>query len=341
MTADYTTAGVTSAAYKVIGAEESPYSVKVRAYLRYKQLPHQWLSRADVPELYQRHARLPLIPLVVTPDDQALQDSSPIIKTIEARHPEPSIYPSDRVCRFISSLLEEFADEWGNKWMFHYRWAREADQLACSRRLAELMAPGQDEQTLAAAARTIRERMVDRVWFVGSSAAIAQQIEDSFKDTLALLEPHFAKREYLFGRQPAFADFALWGQLYNTHRDPTPRNIIEHQAPNTLAWIKRMASPESYGDFESWSTLSATLKPLLIDQVAGLFLPWSVANERAIKQQTESFTVTLRSGDWTQKPQKYHARSLQALQIQYQKLSADKLLNEALDECRCLKFLIG
>ena len=40
------------------------------------------------------------------------------------------------------ALLEEFGDEWGNKWMFHYRWAREADQTACSRRLAELMAPG-------------------------------------------------------------------------------------------------------------------------------------------------------------------------------------------------------
>ena len=32
--------------YQLIGSEESPYSVKVRAYLRYKSLPHQWLSRA-------------------------------------------------------------------------------------------------------------------------------------------------------------------------------------------------------------------------------------------------------------------------------------------------------
>ena len=47
--------------YRVVGAEESPYSVKVRAYLIYKTLPHQWLSRAEAPELYQQHARLPLV----------------------------------------------------------------------------------------------------------------------------------------------------------------------------------------------------------------------------------------------------------------------------------------
>ena len=29
-------------------------------------------------------------------------------------------------------MLEEFGDEWGNKWMFHYRWAREIDQEVVS-----------------------------------------------------------------------------------------------------------------------------------------------------------------------------------------------------------------
>ena len=31
--------------------------------------------------------------------------------------------------RFVSILLEEFGDEWGNKWMFHLRWARPVDQV--------------------------------------------------------------------------------------------------------------------------------------------------------------------------------------------------------------------
>ena len=328
-----------TADYRIIGAEESPYSVKVRAYLHYKKLPYQWLSRREAPDLYQAHARLPLIPLVITPDDVGLQDSTPIITTIEASHPEPSILPEDPVSRFISTLLEEFADEWGNKWMFHYRWAREADQLACSRRLAELMAPDQSEESLSAAAAAIRERMVDRIWFVGSSAQTAQQIEDSFKDTLALLEPHFTRFPYLLGGRPALADFGLWGQLYNAHRDPTPRKIMEHQAPRTLAWLERMSNPESVSEFAAYPALSPTLRPLLIDQVAGLFLPWSDGNAQAIAADASSFRVTLRSGQWRQKPQKYHARSLQALRDTYQDYRHNQQLNEVLDDAGCLKYL--
>ena len=31
--------------YHIIGAENSPYSIKVRSYFRYKDIPHQWLDR--------------------------------------------------------------------------------------------------------------------------------------------------------------------------------------------------------------------------------------------------------------------------------------------------------
>ena len=32
--------------YRIIGAEMSPYSVKVRSYFRYKAIPHQWVLRS-------------------------------------------------------------------------------------------------------------------------------------------------------------------------------------------------------------------------------------------------------------------------------------------------------
>ena len=89
--------------YTVIGVEESPYSVKVRSYFRYKDIPHSWRGRSEAGELFQRHARLPLIPLVVTPDDRGIQDSTPIIEAMEPRRTKSAYSPrrddcSLRVC---------------------------------------------------------------------------------------------------------------------------------------------------------------------------------------------------------------------------------------------------
>ncbi len=323
--------------YHIHGIELSPYSVKVRSYFRYKGIPHRWIPRSlDTDGEYQKFAKLPLVPLVVTPENEGIQDSTPIIEAVEALHPEPSIHPSDPVARFISVLLEEFGDEWGNKWMFHYRWAREADQLSGAGRIARSMMPTADDAQLANGTAMVRERMVGRVSFVGSNPVTAPQIEESFRDTLAILEPHFASRAYMFGGRPAFADFAMWGQLYNAWTDPTPGAMINAATPNLLAWIHRMLWPRAEGDFEPWSSLAPTLTPLLDRQVGKLFMPWTMANAAALAKGSEEFSVELAGKTWTQKPQKYHAKSLSVLRAKYAALPDKSAIDAVLQKTGCL-----
>src|SRR5476651_2640569 len=189
--------------YRIFGAEMSPYSVKVRSYFRYKAIPHQWILRNATSQAeYEKHARMPIIPLVVTPDGIGIQDSTPIIDALEKLYPEPSIHPGDAVARFISAMIEEFGDEWGNKWMFHYRWARDVDQISSAGRIARMRGPNAGEDKHAAFSAQVRARMVDRVWFVGSSALTAPQIEAGFVSMLELLDAHLATRPYLFGGRP-------------------------------------------------------------------------------------------------------------------------------------------
>src|ERR1700757_4385413 len=89
--------------YRIFGAEMSPYSVKVRSYFRYKGIPHQWVLRNAASQAeFEKHAKIPVIPLLVTPEGAGIQDSTPIIDQIEKLHPEPSIHPDDGVARFIS-----------------------------------------------------------------------------------------------------------------------------------------------------------------------------------------------------------------------------------------------
>lgn len=324
--------------FVIVGAEESPYSVKVRSFFRYKNIPHHWTTRAESAKIFEKHAKLPLIPLVVTPQDTGLQDSTPIIESLESQFPEPEIHPHDPVLRFLSILLEEFGDEWGNKWMFHLRWARDIDQIGCSQRIAAMVNPSADEQQLEAIAASIRKRMVDRVWFVGSNATTAPLIESSFQDTLTLLDSHLSTRRYLFGDRPAFADFGLWGQIYNANRDHTPASMIA-RTRNIQGWLDRMLSPVSRGPFETWSALKGTLVPILKTQVCSMFLRWSEANANAISSGDQEFSVDLGTGRWIQKPQKYHAKSLHALREKFQEFSDNQELRDILADTGCLRYL--
>ena len=329
-----------SSPHRIFGIEMSPYSVKVRSYFRYKGIPHQWIVRSmETQPEYQKYAKLPIVPLVVTPEGEGIQDSTPILERFEAAFPDPAIHPAEPVAAFASALLEEFGDEWGNKWMFHYRWARDVDQICSAGRIAGAMMPAASEEQHAGMAAQIRERMVGRVWFVGSSPQTAPQIENSFHEAIALLETHLADRRYRFGARPAFADFGLFAQLYEAWTDPTPAALIEGRTPRVLDWLHRMLWPRAEGDFEPWSQLEPTLLPMLEQQVGRLFLPWSVANAAAIAAGSETFSVELAGQTWTQKPQKYHAKSLGALRAKYTAAQGDRAVDAMLERSGCLAAL--
>ncbi len=319
--------------YRIFGSELSPYSVKVRSYFRYKGIPHEWVVRGPSNQAeYQRHAKLPLIPLVVAPDGGALQDSTPILEAMERAFPEPSIHPAEPLSAFVSALLEEYADEWGNKWMFHYRWWYEPDQWSCAERIARDQAPaGASAEQIRGLATAVRERMVPRIGFVGSSERTRPTIERSFERVLALLETHLARR--------AFADFGLAPQLYESLTDPTPGARIRAVAPHVQGWIERMLDPKGSGAFEPWGALEPTLAPLLRDEVGALFLPWSTANARAIEAGAETMEVDLAGRRWDQKPQKYHARSLAALRARYAAVADRGALDRVLEAAGCRRWL--
>ena len=328
--------------YRIYGVELSPFSVKIRSYFRYKQIPHEWIVRnAESMAEYQKYAKIPIIPLVVTPDEKGLQDSTPIMDTMEAMHPEPSAHPDEPVSKFVSLLLEEFGDEWGNKWMFHLRWAREEDRLSAGGRIAATMAPKGNEEARLAIREQIIERMTGRVYFVGSSEATAGQIEESFQEAVELLDQHLSDRPYLFGGRPSYADFGLWGQIYNAWTDPTGAAWIESSAPNLLAWIHRMLWPVAEGEFEKWSELSATFAPFLKKQVGDLFCPWTVANAAAMAAGDEEFSVDLAGKTFTQQPQKYHAKSLVAIRKRYAEMGGNRELDAVLESAGCLAAMRG
>ena len=103
-----------SETYRIFGSELSPYSVKVRRTSVTRACrtmdPAPPANQAE----YQKYAKLPLVPLVVTPEDEGIQDSTPIIERVEAASPSlsPPIRrsPSLRAARGIRRRVGQQVD---------------------------------------------------------------------------------------------------------------------------------------------------------------------------------------------------------------------------------------
>jgi hypothetical protein len=97
-----------------------------------------------------------------------------------------------------------------------------------------------------------------------------------------------------------------------------------------------MLWPRDQGAFESWTALAPTLMPILTKQVGQQFWPWTLANEKALADAKDEFSVTLGDKVWTQKPQKYHARSLGMLRAKYAAVANKGDLDLVLAAAGCL-----
>lgn len=328
-----------TAPFRLYGAELSPYAVKVRSYLRFKGLEFQWLERSNARlEEFSRYAKLPLAPVLVDADDNALQDSTPMIEALDAQFTEPSITPDDPALAFVAALLEDYADEWLNKAMFHYRWTYPEDQQSAAKRTVEMLFEGAEAPE--GVEEAVRTRMVGRLHHVGSSSETAPLIEGSFARLIGLLEAALKGRAYLFGGRPSLADFGLAAQLKQLLSDPTPGAILKAQAPGVVAWIARMEHPRVEGDFETLEALREPLAALLAQEVAGAYLIWMNANAEAVRADAPGVSVDIGGALFVQKPQRYAAKALAELRRK-RGLAESETLAALLGETGCDAFLKG
>ena len=80
--------------YTINGALGSPYSMKMRALMRYRRIPHLWVHGPDARYALTK-VRAPVIPVMEYPDGTFHNDSTPLIYDLEARHTERSVIPTD------------------------------------------------------------------------------------------------------------------------------------------------------------------------------------------------------------------------------------------------------
>jgi len=331
--------------YKLYGAIGSPYSMKIRAYLRYRHLPHLWLHGAKYQGESREHVKVPVIPIMQYPDGSWHNDSTPMIFDLEGRlDAGRGVLPVDAGDAFLAFLLEDFGDEWLTKAMFHYRWFYERDQAQMSKYLAFDAMAGGGLETIQNFADNFRARQVGRTPLVGVTAENAPLIEASTRQICALFEAHVVDQHYLFGTRPSIAEFGLYGQMSQWGVDPTAADMMRADYPFTYRWLEHVSDMSGVtGEWRKADDTLPAIVPGLLKLVGTIYMPFLIANQKALEAGKDHFAFEAMGMPYSQGTFKYQVKCLSELRKAYAALPASvkQRIDPLLEEAGCLSTLKG
>lgn len=317
---------------RLVGATGSPYTRKMVALLRYRHIPYSitWADPAGALDAMGIEKPKPtFLPTFLFEDDngdvQATCDSTPIIRRLEKLYAGRSVIPSDPALAFLDYLIEDFADEWCTKYMFHYRWYPAADADNAGTLLPLGMGVSLPSENHKSVKELFSKRQIDRLYVVGSNDTTAPVIDASYRRYLAALEAHLEQQPFMLGNRPGAGDFGMFGQLTQlVGFDPTPRAVAHEVSPRTVAWVDLMEDqcglePQD-GDWTRLDDMPATLKGLL-DEIGRVYTPALLANAKSVEAGEKTWEAEIDGAPWTQKTFPYQAKCLRWVNEQYRALS--------------------
>ncbi len=268
--------------FRFYAAEVSYFSAKLRPALRAKGIPHVELL-PDYANVIVPRTGLAFIPILITPEDETLQDTSEILDALETRFPEPALYPPTPLQRVVALLLELYADEFLVLPAMHYRWSFPESEAKARADFAALT--GNPE-----ASRRFADRMQGARALLGIHANTRAPIEAHLSDLLAALEAHLAEQRFLLGARLSLADCSLLGPFYaHLYLDAVPGRLLRASAPRTCHWIERAnhCDPAAPGEWCADGALPPTLRPIL-DLVGRDAVPWILDGVRAFERWADA-----------------------------------------------------
>ncbi len=313
---------------QLLGAIPSPYTRKMLALLRYRRIPYKMLwgdPKKVLKELGLDEPKVLLLPMLLLQssrgDLEVVCDSTPIMRRLETEHLPRSVIPKSGWLAFVDYLLEDFADEWVTKCMFHFRWhfRKDADNAGTLLPLYDDIRQSHDEWADAKA--FIMDRQIGRLGIVGSNKTTAHIIESSYVRLLELLEAHFTEQPFLLGGRPGASDFAMYGQLTQLiGLDPTSRNLSHKKSPRAVVYTGLMEDQSGLepddDDWISTEDIPSTLKQIL-REVGRVYVPALLANYAAKKAGELVWEAEIDGMHWEQSTFSYQAKCLNYIRAEY------------------------
>ena len=317
----------------IIGVPASPYTRKMLAVLRFKNIdysviwgnPNQILDSMGLK--VPKPTLLPVMILNKNENDQAVCDSTPIIRELDTIYKQRNIITENKALAFLNSILEDFGDEWVTKYMFHYRWHFKDDIENAGNILPLLHSVNIDKKSHKDFKKYISELQISRLWVVGSNKKTAPIIERSYKRFLSLLDNHFESLPFLLGDRPSSSDFAFYGQMTQLLGfDPTSRSLALDLSPRSLAWVDIMEDLSGLDikskNFVEIEQLPKTLFSIF-EEISRGYVPAMIANSKAYNNGQEIWKTNIDDEIWEQKTFPYQVKCLDWIRDEFTNLEED------------------
>lgn len=232
------------------GMQASLFTGKARAYMRRNRIPvtERGAGHPEFMETIFPHMGRFIMPVIVTPEDEVVQDGTDILDYLEGRGlGRQPLYPDDPVTKAVSLLFELFGNEGLLRPAMHYRWNFDEDNLEFLKvsfrdvMPLEFGAKGKD-----AGFENASGRMRKAAKAFGVFEETYELVERSYAEFLKLFSAHLQGSFFLLGDRPTIGDYGLFNPLYaHLARDPKPAHIMKTTAPLVWNWVERMNRPET------------------------------------------------------------------------------------------------
>ncbi len=267
--------------YVLYGPSISLFTRKLEAALRFYDVPFR---REMVDAKVSERAGTHQVPVLRTPEDWVVADTTPILAMMDGRRPHRRLFPTGPAGVLVH-IVEEVLDEWFARTMVHYRWHYEENAVAAIREL--LGRPVTREEALEFPLAKWGPRSCRAT---GTESEHQQRAaEREYLALLDALEQQLAHSGWALGERPTAADTILLGGLRaHTNNDPVP-DLSAYT--RVLAWDADGA--------ERWTGGGATALPWeandFAEHVLGVareqYAPFVLANREALAAGRKSFVL--------------------------------------------------
>ena len=300
--------------YNVYGSRRSYFTMKLESALIFYGVPWRHVTKGpENSELVEKRSGTHQIPVLQTPENWMINDTTPIISMMDARYPQRRLVPTGPLGVLVH-LVEEFLDEWLSRTMVHYRWNyKESAKEVVKAMLGE---------TIPDAPAEVVEQMEGRLFTFGSKACRAngldselqkKKAEEEYEGILAAAQDQLAQTPYLLGSRPCVVDAIFLGGLKaHMYVDPAPRKMLEGY-PGLIDWLTNRADHwDGSGELLPFPE-STGFAQYILKLMQSTYLNYVKANTIAVAQGDKAFVTEMYGEEVSYKRLDYREESRQMI----------------------------